>query len=72
MKLEIGIKEDRVSFVASDGRIMFEVKPGKDGKSIEVRGVETCLVDGVLYSQFIDIRPIVGNCVQIMVRLYDE
>lgn len=81
MKIEIGhsitkdvqaVDSDRVRFVADDGRTMFEVVAGKDGRSIEVRGVEVCKVAGVLYSQCIDVRPIVANSVEILARRYDD
>lgn len=81
MKIEIGnsfskniesINSDSVRFVAEDGRTMFEVKIGKDGKSIEILGIETCKVGGVLYSDCIDIRPRVGNCIEVLARRYSE
>ncbi len=81
MKIETGhsvskdarvVDSDRVRFVAEDGRTMFEVVAGKDGRSIEVRGVETCLVNGVLYSSMIEIRPQVTNQVTIRAREYDD
>ncbi len=66
------VDADRVRFVAEDGRTMFEVVAGKDGRSIEVRGVETCRVDGVLYSNAIDVRPQVTNLVTIRAREHDD
>jgi hypothetical protein len=40
---------DSVRFVCDDGRTMFEVRIRKDGRSLEVRGVDTAIVNGVLY-----------------------
>jgi hypothetical protein len=67
-----GSKPDRVEFVANDGRVMFEVLASKDGRSIEVRGIETCMVGGVLYSSMLDVRPVVANVVEVRARPYDE
>ena len=64
--------ETTIRFVTEDGRCMFEVRAGKDGRSINVRGVEVTSVDGVMYSECIDIRPCVANSVDVMVRKYDE
>jgi hypothetical protein len=61
-----------VRFVSSDGRTMFEVSARDDGRSIEVRGVDACMVDGILYASSIDVRPFVGNCIAVMVRKYEE
>ena len=81
MHIEIGhsltnnvrqVDSNCVRFVAEDGRTMFEVTVRKDGHSIEVRGVETCKVDGILYSEALEIRPRVSNCIEIIARRYDE
>lgn len=62
----------RVRFVAEDGRTMFEVVAGTDGRSIEVRGVETCKVGDVLYSNALEIRPHVTNMVEVRAREYGD
>jgi hypothetical protein len=81
MKIEIGhsitndvktVDADRVRFVANDGNTMFEVSICKDGRSLEIRGINVCKVDGVLYSETIDIRPRTSNSVEIRARLYDD
>lgn len=81
MKIETGhsvtkdvqlVDSDRVRFVAEDGRTMFEVVAGKDGRSIEVRGVEACRVGGVMYSNAFDVRPQVTNQVTIRAREYGD
>lgn len=65
------LEETSVSFLTEDGRVMFEVSAGKDGRSINVRGVETCIVDGVLYSELLELQPIVANSIDIKARKYD-
>jgi hypothetical protein len=69
-KTQLAAKE--VYFVAEDGNTMFEVRCGKDGRSIEVRGVECCKVGGVLYSECIDVRPVVSNRIIVRSREYDD
>ena len=61
---------DGVSFVTDDGREMFEVTIGKDQRSIDVRGIEVCKVDGKLYSQTLVIEPHVSNSITIRTKLY--
>lgn len=60
---EVG--DDRVYFRTEDGRAMFEVRAGKDGRSIEVRGVEACKVDGKLYREQLSIEPVASNAITI-------
>lgn len=80
MKIAIGgsfgepnqdLDTERVRFVAPDGRDMFEVSVGKDGFSIEVRGIASTRVDGVLYREQFDIEPNCSNCVTIRAKKYD-
>jgi hypothetical protein len=61
-----------VRFVTDDGRCMFEVTAGTDGRSIEVRAVETAKVGGTIYKNLLDVRPNVANSVTILTRRYDE
>lgn len=51
--------------VAQDGHTMFEISLGKDERSVEVRGVEVCKIDGILYSERLRIEPRVSNDVVI-------
>lgn len=44
---------------------MFEVTIEMDGKSIEIRGVTTTKVDGVLYSEHLSVNPFSRNCIVI-------
>ena len=60
-----------VRFVAEDGRTMFEVHAGKDGTSIEVRGVEVTKVENVLYSSSLAACPNASNSLTIRVCRYD-
>ncbi len=63
---------DSVRFLAADGRTMFEVSANKDGRSIEVRGVEVCKVGDQLFSEQLVIRPRVGNCITVSTMLWGE
>jgi hypothetical protein len=79
MKLRIGdffgepaqeFDSRRVCFIAEDGRTMFEVRTGDDGRSIEVRGVDVCKVNGVLYEGRFTVRPMASNAVDIVAVPY--
>lgn len=61
----------RISFVTEDGREAFEVRPGKDGRSIEIRAVECFHADGVLYSNRILIAPNVSNSITVSAEQYE-
>ena len=61
-----------VQIMTEDGRCMFEVLLGKDGRSIEVLGVNSTKVDGVIYTERLDLRLNVSNRITIRVRPYDE
>lgn len=66
------VEGNRIRFVAEDGQTMFEVTAGKDGRSIEVRAVDTCRVDGVLYNGIIEIHPLCGNSIEIRTQKYQD
>jgi acyl-CoA thioesterase len=59
-----------VRFVTDNGRCMFEVHACRDGRSIEVRCVETTKVDGVIYNNLMAVEPDSSNGVTIRTRLY--
>jgi hypothetical protein len=59
------VNSDRVRFVAEDGRTMFEVKTNDDGTSIDVRSVDTCRINGVLYDGTLELAPRCANVVTI-------
>lgn len=63
---------DRIRFVTADNRTMFEVRAHKDGKSIDVRGVDTTKVNGTIYSCSLQVRPGVSNWINVSVVPYDE
>jgi hypothetical protein len=66
------IPSDRVRFVSvSDDRVMFDVVANPDG-SLEVRGVDTCKINGVLRSCRLQIEPHVTNSITIKAMRYDE
>lgn len=62
---------DTVTFVAEDGRPMFEVVAGRDGRSIEVRGAMSCKVGGVVYGEALHIHPRVSNVICVYVMPWD-
>ena len=61
-----------VKFVTEDGRTMFEVHAGKDGTSIEVRGVDVTRVENVLYDSKLAACPNASNSLTIRVCRYDD
>lgn len=62
------LNDKTVRFVTEDGRAMFEVTAGEDGRSIKVCGVGVTKVEDVIYTESIDVRPNSSNSVTIMVR----
>ena len=63
---------DCVRFVTNDGRTMFEVRIKKDGASLEVRGVDTAIANGVLYGTALCVIPHVTNSVTVAAIPYDQ
>lgn len=63
---------DSVRFVCDDGRTMFEARIRKDGRSLEVRGVDTAIVNGVLYGTALCVIPNVTNSITVAAIPYDE
>lgn len=61
-----------VRIVTEDDRTMFEVTIGKDGRSIEIRGVSMTKVDGAIYTEQLSIQPNSSNSVTIRPVLYEE
>ena len=68
----VDVPGDRVVFVTDDGDEMFEVRIGKNGKSIDIRGIDDCRVNGEIYSCALDIKPHVSNSITIAVRPYEK
>lgn len=60
-----------VRFVTDDNRTMFEVHIGRDGKSIEVRGVDATRVDDLLYGSSLAACPNAANSLTIRVLPYE-
>ena len=56
------VPDDRVRFVAADGRTMFEVRPSGDS-GIEVRGIDTYRVGSVLYDHTLSVEPSATNTI---------
>jgi len=65
------VPANRVRFVADDGRTMFEVGWNADGKTIDVRGVETSIHDGQILCERLDLRLVCANVVTVMARPYE-
>ncbi len=61
-----------VRFLTDDGRPIFEVRIGADGRSIEVRGVDSYKHDGTIYTEALEIRPRYANGVEIRTLPYEE
>lgn len=61
-----------VRFVTADDRTMFEFRCGDDGRSIEVRSVETTKIDGVIYDNRLLVAPTSTNGVNITVSRYAD
>ncbi len=80
MKVQIGefgetpqtIDAQRLDFVAEDGRTMFQVWIGKDGHSLEVRGVDVCKVAGVIYDSRFAVEPNASNAITIRAVRYQD
>lgn len=60
-----------VRFVNDDYRTLFEVCIGRDGRSIEVRGIDVVSVDGALYGSYLAALPNAANSLTIALRHYD-
>jgi hypothetical protein len=61
-----------VRFVTDDGREAFAVRMGADGKSVEVRGIDTFKVNGELRGSTLQAIPRSSNVLTIEARRYDE
>lgn len=63
---------DEVHFIAEDGRTMFTVRAQADGRSIEVRAVETTMINGTLYDDALRIAPRSSNSIVVSVPEYPK
>jgi hypothetical protein len=64
------IDSDQIRVIAKDGRTIFSIVLGNDGRSIEVRGTNGTLIDGKYYDN-LSIKPTSSNVVQVRL-LSDE
>ena len=62
----------RVRFVTDDGRTMFEVCVGRDGRSIELRAVDTTTHGDELYDIWLLVQPVSANTVLVRTAKYVE
>jgi hypothetical protein len=61
-----------VRFVTDDDRTLFEVSIGKDGRSIQIRGVDVTKVGDMLYSSSLAACPEAANSLSIRTLPYDD
>ena len=67
----INVPGDRVRMIADDGRTAFEIAVvGPD--TLEIRGVDTYKVGGLLMSSSISVRPKVSNVVHVSSVEWDK
>lgn len=69
--MRIETKEGRADFYAEDGRQMFEVCVGKDGRSLIIRGINTCKVGDKLYSAYLQVEPQAANSIAVRTREWE-
>jgi len=66
------VNSDTVRFVADDGRTIFEVSIGKDGRSLDVRAVDNCVIGGELYAARLVVAPHASNSASVRVPRYED
>lgn len=66
------VKAKSVSFCTDDGRVMFEVSICKDGKSIEVRGVENTKHNEIIYTSSLIVKPRYSNSIEIHTNTWGD
>lgn len=67
---EIDAREVRM--MADDGHEAFAVRPGADGRSVEVRGIDTFFLKKVAYGSTLQAIPRATNVLVIEAREYDR
>ena len=72
MTMKIELDGGHVNFYAEDGRQMFEVCADKDGRSLTIRGINTCKVGDTLYSCYLQVEPQAANAIAVRARPYEE
>jgi hypothetical protein len=61
-----------VRFLCDDGKAVFEVSIGDDGRSIEVRGVGSYCHGGDVYIEALEFSPRFSNVVEIRTKKYER
>lgn len=69
--MKIELEDGRVDFYAEDGRKMFEVCTGKDGRSLIIRGINVCKVGDAIYSPYLQVEPQAANAIAVRPRPYE-
>lgn len=59
-----------VRIVTQDGRTLFAIELGDDGRSIELRAVDVTRVDGKMYESSLQLHPRSSNSVIVRTREY--
>lgn len=72
MTIKLGSSKDVIAFLTDDGRTMFEVGIGADGRSLDVRAVDCCHVGGVVYDTRLVVHPECANSITIATKPYDQ
>lgn len=62
------VEGNSVRFVTEDGRTMFEVSAGTDGRSLEVRAVDSTRVNGEVFDARLEVLPNVTNSITVRTR----
>ena len=65
MDSPVPLDASRIVVVADDGRTAFEIVIGKDGHSVEFRGVDSYKFGDNVYINRLAIIPVVSNCITI-------
>jgi hypothetical protein len=65
------LDSNQVRVVNKDGRTLFTVVLGEDGRSIEVRRTNGTLIDGKYYDN-LSIQPLASNVVELRLFVYAD
>lgn len=68
----IPVEAYSILLIDPEGRAMFDVRIGEDGKSIEVQSVDYAKLNGVLYGNRLRVSPMSRNTIKISVAPIKE
>jgi hypothetical protein len=69
--MKIELEDGHAKVYAEDGRQMFEVCAGKDGRSLTIRGINTCKIGEKLYSAYLQVEPNAANLISVRTREWE-